>query len=557
MNIQDILTSDKILLKARVLRTYISKNKTDPEVLHAQEQIKISGGESENTKLIAKFILGTAKVCPICGKIHCTRIDTCSHECSVKYNKQKCLKKYGVENISQLKDTKEKVKKTNLAKFGSGCSLHSPEMEKRVKETFFQKYGVDCPLKSKEIINKRAKTVQERYGVSNVFQNENIKDKIKETCLEKYGVENFSKSKTFKAIFLSKLLDDLKNTSAKNLNLLTLEKLKEFEIFENNTHYFDNIKCEKFYNVDYSYILRIKTCFDIKLPNITSWAGRSYEEIELFDWIPCENKISNDRLILNPYELDMLLPDYKLAIEYNGVYWHSDEYKEQNYHLNKTLECNNKGIQLFHIFDTDDIDIWKSMISNKLHLNTKIYARKCTVKEITNSIAKSFCTQNHLQGACNAKINLGLFYNDELLEVMTFGKPRYNKHYEFELLRLCTKKYYSVIGGASKLWKCFCQKYSPKSVISYANRRFSNGNIYETLGFKFLNETKPNYWYVKNGELFSRLKFQKHKLKKMFENSELKVYNDTMSESEIMLMNNYYKIYDCGNLVYGFNIFNK
>ena len=381
-----------------------------------------------------------------------------------------------------------------------------------------------CSIKCAGVSELRQKRIKEtnlkKYGVENVYQAEIIKKKIKDSFIKHHGF--------YGRVYLH----------LTNLNDLNKEYFANHFI-KNGIIDFKGI--QKYYNC--------KTSFTYRKLNEFGFgeliSQKSIKETNLFEWIPCKNKVSGDRKILYPYELDILLPDYKLAIEYDGVYWHSDEHKDQNYHLNKTLECNNKGIQLFHIFETDDIDIWKSMISNKLGLNNKIGARKCTVKEITNSIAKSFCTQNHLQGACNAKINLGLFYNDELLEVMTFGKPRYNKHYEFELLRLCTKKYYSVIGGASKLWKCFCQKYSPKSVISYANRRFSNGNIYETLGFDKVNETKPNYWYVKSGELFSRLKFQKHKLKNILEN-----YDEKLSEYENMKNNKYQRIFDCGNLVF-------
>ena len=238
------------------------------------------------------------------------------------------------------------------------------------------------------------------------------------------------------------------------------------------------------------------------------------------------------------------MPDFKLAIEYNGYYWHSK--KDKNYHLNKTELCNEKGIQLLHIFDFDDLDIWKSIISNKLGLNTKIYARKCIIKELEYKEVKDFLNTNHLQGTCPSKINLGLFYNGELVEVMTFGKPRFNKKYDYELLRLCTKKYSNVIGGASKLLKYFKEKYNG-SIISYANRRFSNGNIYKQLGFKELKKTEPNYWYVNEDEILSRYQCQKHKLKNILED-----FKPELSESENMTNNGYFRIYDCGNIVYEF-----
>ena len=133
---------------------------------------------------------------------------------------------------------------------------------------------------------------------------------------------------------------------------------------------------------------------------------------------------------------------------------------------------------------------------------------------------------------------------------MTFAKPRFNKKYDYELIRFCNKSGFSVIGGASKLFNYFIKNYntkSPKSIITYANRRFSNGKIYETLGFKFLRKTEPNYFYFKKNTLtlLSRNQFQKHKLK-----DKLSLFDYNLSESENMFNNDYRRIYDCGNLVY-------
>ena len=492
------------------------------------------------------------KNCCICGKRYfllTKHAKTCSKECSKTLRKQTNFEKYGSEYVGQVQEFKDKIKETNLERYGVEHPAQNQDVMKKTIETNLERYGCKSTFQNKEVQEKYKQTCLERYGVKNTMQDTNVKTAWKERFKEKYNVENPSQVFEIQAKKHEKLKTDfLKGLNDKNISNfddLNVDFLRKFVKIIDNQEYFDLLECAEYFKIDTRTVYKVKNYFGFNIPN---YFTRSDDERELFNWIPCNNKVSNDRKLINPLELDIVLPDYNLAIEYDGVYWHSDEYKDQNYHLNKTLECNNKGIQLFHIFDTDDIDIWKSMISNKLKLNTKVYARKCIVKEITNFVAKSFCAQNHLQGACNAKINLGLFYNDELLEVMTFGKPRYNKHYEFELLRLCTKKYYSVIGGASKLWKCFCQKYSPKSVISYANRRFSNGNIYETLGFKKLTESKPNYWYVKGGELFSRLKFQKHKLKDILEN-----YDENLSEYENMQLNNYHRIFDCGNLVYTIN----
>jgi len=151
-----------------------------------------------------------------------------------------------------------------------------------------------------------------------------------------------------------------------------------------------------------------------------------------------------------------------------------------------------------------------------------------------------------LQGKCNSTVNLGLFYNDTLVSIMSFSKSRYNSKYEYELIRFCNLLYTNIPGAASKLLTYFERNYNPKSIISYANRRWSQGNVYEKLGFIFSHYTNPNYFYFRNSEkIESRQKFQKHKLKNILLN-----FDETKSESENMLSNGYNKIYDSGNKAY-------
>ena len=558
-------------------KKYVLSNLNSDLVNAVKTVLKNTASDYTDLELVWRYLAGTAKVCPICKKYHHKSKLTCSFECAQKLRKQIYLEKYGVDNPFKSEQIKDKIRhvlndkygvdhpskskvfqenkvKTSLQKYGTKHPNQSDRVKHKIEQTNLNKYGVKHFLSAHIAREKIQSTFNERYGVSSFTETNVFKQKRKKTMIERYGTEHALCSKQclkkLLVTYQEKLIEDLSTKNVQNIRDLNKIFLNKFVIYINNIKYFNLEKCKNHFNISYPDVIRIKKCFNIKIPNyseITSFS-RSDAETELFNWIPCDNKISNDRTIISPYELDMVLPDYKLAIEYDGVYWHSDEYKDKNYHLNKTIACNNKGIQLFHIFDTDDIDIWKSMINNKLKLNTKVYARKCLVKEISYNDAKSFCVQNHLQGSCPSKINLGLFYNEELLEVMTFGKPRYNKHYEYELLRLCTKKYYSVIGGASKLWKYFLTKYSPKSVLSYANRRFSNGSIYETLGFKFKHTTNPNYWYFKHSSdklLLSRFQCQKHKLSKLLDE-----FNPLLTEVDNMKLNGYSRIFDCGNLVY-------
>jgi hypothetical protein len=508
-----------------------------------------------NQKQTLNVLIKDIKVrtCKVCDKRYfptSKNTNTCSKNCTLELRKRTNLAKYGSEYVGQVEQFKNKIKHTNLEIYGVEHPAQNQEVQNKTVQTNIERYGCKSTFQNKSVQQKYKETCLKRYGVENTMQYTDFKSAWKEKFKEKYNVENPSQVAEIQAkkkeVLFQDFLNELRNISyIKHFHDINSDYLKTFVTNECNQVYFDLIKCCDYYNLNARTVNKLKNYFNISIPNLFT---RSEEERKLFNWIPCNNKISNDRKIIYPLELDMVLPDCKLAIEYDGVYWHSDEYKPKNYHLNKTIACNNKGIQLFHIFESDDIDIWKSMINNKLKLNTKVYARKCLVKEIDYALAKSFCAQNHLQGSCPSKINLGLFYNNELLEVMTFGKPRYTQKYQYELLRLCTKKYYSVIGGASKLFKYFKQTYNPNSIISYANRRFSNGSIYETLEFKFKHASDPNYWYVKDGELLSRVKCQKHKLRQW-----LPKFNENMSESENMLNNGYTRIFDCGNLVYEYS----
>lgn len=258
------------------------------------------------------------------------------------------------------------------------------------------------------------------------------------------------------------------------------------------------------------------------------------------------NNINNHR------ELDIYIPNV-LGIEFNGNYWHSDKNKSRTYHVDKTNLFESNNIQVLHVYEHEWNSIvkqliWKSIFRMKLNLSeTKLYARKCHIKEITDLEKSQFLFENHLQGNDRSKIRLGLFYNNKLVSVMTFGKSRYNNNYEYELLRFATKLNTNVIGGAGKLLKYFETCYNPKSLISYANRRYSQGNLYKKLGFVFSHNSPPNYIWVNEKEniIYTRMETQKHRLEKIFDN-----YDKNLSENENMINNNFLRIWDCGNMVF-------
>lgn len=258
------------------------------------------------------------------------------------------------------------------------------------------------------------------------------------------------------------------------------------------------------------------------------------------------NMEKNNKNILKPYEIDLYNNDLKIGIEFNGNYWHGENIKEKNYHQEKSKIAEEKGIFIYHIFEYE----WNTkkeriinQLNNLLKVNSqKIGARNCIIKEVSNKEKTQFLEENHLQGNDNSSVKLGLYYNNELVSLMTFCKPRFNKKYEWELSRFCCKANCNVVGGASKLFKYFMNTYKPKSVISYSNIAHTKGNLYKTLGFTLYEITPPNYVWCNGHEILSRYQCQKHKL--------LEQGYIGNSETEIMHNRGYYRIYDCGNKVW-------
>lgn len=284
----------------------------------------------------------------------------------------------------------------------------------------------------------------------------------------------------------------------------------------------------------------------------------SKQESELYEFIKdcvtC-NVIRNDKSILNGKELDIYIPDKKIAFEYDGLYWHSELKKpDVNYHIDKTEKCTEQGIRLIHIFEdewAEKKDICKSRIKTILGcVETKIYARKCTISEISSKEKTEFLNRNHIQGDSKSAVNIGLYHNNKLVSVMTFSKPRRNlgnknrKDGQYELARFCNSLNTTVVGGASKLLDYFIKKYSPKEIISYADRRWSDGGLYDKLGFSLDHMSKPSYFYIIGDKRKNRFEYRKDILV-----SKYGCGKDT-TEHEFCKSNGWYRIYDCGTLVY-------
>lgn len=264
--------------------------------------------------------------------------------------------------------------------------------------------------------------------------------------------------------------------------------------------------------------------------------------------IDCHSIVLNKK-----YEIDCFAYQHNFGVEYCGEFWHRyiPSKNNKNYHKNKYEFCKTKNnIKLMTIFECEwenKREIVESMIKSRLNKNTKIFARKCEVKEIPSSISNNFHEKNHISGKLNSSINIGLYYNNTLFSVLSFVKSRFDKDYEYEISRYSTKTGFVIVGGLSKMFSYFVKKFNPKSCMTYSDLRFGEGKCYEKIGFSFIGKTPPNYFYFKkNGdELENRMKYQKHKLQ------NLKGYSPDKTEFEIMTDSDFYRLYDCGNNKYG------
>lgn len=300
-----------------------------------------------------------------------------------------------------------------------------------------------------------------------------------------------------------------------------------------------------------------------------SGVGTSSFEIEIVDFLkslglPNSDIIQSDRKILGGRELDIFIPSKRLAIEFNGLFWHSETNNpDKRYHLRKTEECLKKDIQLIHIFENEWIEKRK-ILESKLRVMTgktlrRIYARDCSIRVLEPSEKNEFLDRNHLQGKDSSMLGVGLFdRNGVLVSVMTFCEPRKalnssGKSGVVELSRFANLLDTVVVGGFSKLLaNCLPMlrgRYS--ELISYANLRYSQGDVYEKNGFELIDVSDPSYWYFKENstKLFHRYNFRKQVLEKKLES-----FDPNLSEYQNMRNNGYHRIWDCGNLKYSLKI---
>lgn len=461
--------------------------------------------------------------------------------------KQTNLMRYGVEYIPQSIGFMDRVRSTNMSRYGVNYQIHNPLAVEKMKTTNIARYGVEYAVAANETKAKKIRTLIDRYGVDNSMKDPLIREKTKLTNIQKYGVpyiilrddSKISRSNNNRKKLITKYSDMLESSNC------TFEEI--------NDDGFISYKCKECGSLNTESYQFIKKCrLDMSVtPCVTCEPKRpisSFSERELGEFITSLGyKISHsDRTKISPQELDIVIEDKSIAIEYNGLHYHSELYKSDNYHVNKSDLCLSRGIQLVHVFEDDWLykkDIVKSRLMSMLGVSPRIiYARKCKVRMVTSNDAKIFLENNHLQSSCQAKYRYGLYFGDELVSLMTFGKSRFEKD-TIELLRYCNLLNTTVVGGAGKLFKYFIDNNDIDRVVSYADRCWSVGNLYEKIGFSLVATTSPNYYYVIGDERHNRMHYQKHKLVS-------EGFDKSKTEREIMLDRNIYRIYDSGNLKY-------
>lgn len=522
------------------------------------------------------------------------RITCGKKDCFTKKRKETCIEKWGVDNPKKSKEILQKEKDNIKRNWNGEHYMKNKKIQDKFKNTMLNNWGVEWPQQSKEISNKSIETWKNNENKSQIIENRKL-SLINKTDLEKEKI-NKKKLKTIEKNwgsideFISYRLAAIKEKSKQNWNcdhhLMNEEvQKKRVESYKSNTinkikdglpenisfidkRYNENLtdsilqlecnKCHSKFEINRQlFFFRKDSKTEICLICNPISVGKSKREIEVYDFIRnnYDGKIlANTQNIINK-ELDIWIPDMNLAFEFNGLYWHSEQYKDRKYHVNKTKECSDKGISLIHIWEDDwdyKNEIVRSIILNKIGLSQKIAARKCKIIEITDNLTvKNFLNKNHIQGFVGSSIKIGLYYENQLVSLMTFGNLRKSLGHKskvgsWELLRFCNKLNTSVVGGSSKLFNYFINKYKPTEIISYSDNSRGVGNMYNILGFESIHQTEPNYYWIIDGIRRHRFNFRKDLLLRQG-------FPSDKTEIEIMRERGFFRIFDCGSTKWSFS----
>lgn len=467
------------------------------------------------------------------------------------------MKRYGGHSSSTV-EVREKNKKTNLERYGTEHTMSIareaylnqtgvanpfllPEMQEKARATMLKNHGVEHALQSPEIYTAMEENNFSKYGVKHVMHHPDTVATLEKTMIDKYGFKNHMQNpesiKKFNNIIMEK--HNRENISQIRISDETLRILKNKKDFTDIMTKNSVLETAVILDVSYTTILNYCGIYNI---DVTS---SSYESaIISFLKNHSINYILHDRNIIKPSEIDIVLPDYKIGIEFCGLYWHSEEpltrrnQDAKNYHFSKLKRANAAGYRLITIFEDEWINN-RSIVEKHLLRIVGIYdngkdSEQLEIKKIETEQSISFLKTNHIQGHdSNSSIFYGAYDGDDLIAVMTFSE---NNGYELTRFATDGKNY---PGISNKLFETFIEEYNPKEVIGYSDRRWAERNLYKNLGFSYIEDTEPHCWYINYSKISRDYRF-KDEIEFLVEDG------DNKSENEIMSEMNFHKIWDCG-----------
>ena len=448
------------------------------------------------------------------------------------------LEKYGKEYFFATKESVDKIKNTNLERYGDTCALRVDSIKEKTKETNLKKYGVDNVFKSEEIKEKIYLKNIEKYGFKSPIQNTEIKEKSRDRLNEVRDVSYKKSLKTRKAIH-----DKRRTSFFESFGYTYIDYKDDYYSFTCK----DGHESSMFRG---TLKLRLKNKSELCVVCNPFLVNTSKPEKELQEFIK-ENYQGtieeNTKQVMYPQELDIYLPELKLAFEFNGVYWHNELNKPNDYHFSKTNRCEHKGIKLVHIYEDDwyyKNDTIKSSILELLNKNPILDIKNYKISEVSDLESKKFVLENSLKHEIASRINLGLYVDSKLVSLMSFNRLSYKNFplNSYNLVRFCNKNYLSIPNSFDILLKEFLKSVSSGSkIVSFVDRGNSNEEYFKRNGFKEVNRSEPEYQYVVDGIRTYKANFSKSELVKAG-------FDSTKTEHQIMLEREIYRIYDSGSL---------
>lgn len=514
--------------------------------------------------------------CPICGKQiiwnSTAAVQPCSKECKKELTKQKNIAKYGVEHPMQSKEVqqhhrqamlekygvesplqcdvlKQKAIKTNQEKFGSDWALGNKDVKEKAKQTMIERYGAATTLESPILREKLEETLLNKYGVDNVMKNKETQIQASNTCFLKYGFTNPMQNQEIYRKAIDTRISNNGTFWSDEMRMKAKQTSLEHWGVDNPSKHQDILDKIKQTNIDKygenygTYLLRNVTHSVIS--NINRAFMKALEEHGLeYDY---------EFRGIDNYRYDIIVPNQQTVIEINPSYTHnaignhwSSQGLPNDYHLKKTVAATQAGYRCIHVFDWDN---WDKVIEILLP-KKKVYARNCIIYKLNPKVADEFLDKYHLQGTVTKQIiNLGLVKDGELLQIMTFGSPRYDKHYYSELLRLCTKPGYAIVGGSERLFNFATKKLNIDEIISYCDLSKFRGDVYSKIGMKLIRTTEPQEVWSRGNKRITANLLRQRGYDQLFNAN----YGKGTSNEELMLKDGWLPVFDCGQAVYAYS----